>query len=176
MAGQQPQPAAARRQGPRAHHQARPARRRQLHRRHWLRPARLRRRRRHAPAPWPGGEWSHLERDPDGELFTVYAPVKTATLPNGPGGFAYVPKGSPGFVEDHVIVSEWSTNTVGVYQANAQGDPGDGHPQELLHHLPAPLGRRLEPLTGDFMFLTWGAGVDRVYIVQGFKAPPPIPQ
>ena len=31
-------------------------------------------------------------------------------------------------------------------------------------------------VTGDFIFLTWGAGVDRMYIVQGFKAPPPIPQ
>jgi hypothetical protein len=125
---------------------------------------------------WPGGEWSHLERDPDGELFTVYAPVKTATLPNGPGGFAYVPKGSPGFVEDHVIVSEWSTNTVGVYQANAQGDPAMATRKSFYTTFPRPWGAYFEPLTGDFMFLTWGAGVDRVYIVQGFKAPPPIPQ
>ncbi|MBK9752522.1 MAG: hypothetical protein IPO88_03270 [Nannocystis sp.] len=125
---------------------------------------------------WPGGEWYHLERDPDGELFVVSKPVKTATLPNGPGGFAYVPKGSPGFDVDHVIVSEWSTNTVGVYQVDAQGDPKMATRKDFYTTFPRPWGAYFEPLTGDFMFLTWGAGVDRVYIVQGFKAPPPLPQ
>lgn len=125
---------------------------------------------------WPGGEWYHLERDPDGELFVVSKPVKTATLPNGPGGFAYVPKGSPGFDVDNIIVSEWSTNTVGVYEVDAQGDPKMATRKAFYTTFPRPWGAYFEPLTGDFMFLTWGAGVDRVYIVQGFKAPPPIPQ
>ena len=125
---------------------------------------------------WPGGEWNHLDRQPDGDLFTVSNPQKTATLPNGPGGFAYVPKGSPGFAVDHIIVSEWSTDTVGVYQANAKGDPEPATRKDFFTAFPRPWGAYFEPLTGDFMFLTWGAGIDRVYIVQGFKAPPPIPQ
>lgn len=125
---------------------------------------------------WSGGQWYHLDRQPDGELFTVSAPQQTATLPNGPGGFAYVPKGSPGFDLDHIIVSEWSTNTVGVYQADAQGDPAMATRKDFFTTFPRPWGAYFEPLTGDFMFLTWGAGVDRIYIVQGFKAPPPIPQ
>ncbi len=125
---------------------------------------------------WSGGQWYHLDRQPDGELFTVSAPQQTATLPNGPGGFAYVPKGSPGFDLDHIIVSEWSTNTVGVYQADAQGDPAMATRKDFFTTFPRPWGAYFEPLTGDFMFLTWGAGVDRIYIVQAFKAPPPIPQ
>ncbi|MBL8970213.1 MAG: hypothetical protein JNK56_06525 [Myxococcales bacterium] len=125
---------------------------------------------------WSGGQWYHLDRQPDGDLFTVSAPQQTATLPNGPGGFAYVPKGSPGFAVDNVIVSEWSTNTVGVYEANAQGDPVMAARKDFFTTFPRPWGAYFEPLTGDFMFLTWGAGVDRIYIVQGFKAPPPIPQ
>lgn len=125
---------------------------------------------------WSGGQWYHMDRQPDGELFTVSAPQQTATLPNGPGGFAYVPKGSPGFDVDHVIVSEWSTDTVGVYQADAQGDPSVPTRKDFFTAFPRPWGAYFEPLTGDFMFLTWGAGVDRIYIVQGFKAPPPIPQ
>jgi len=39
---------------------------------------------------------------------------------------------------------------------------------------PADTGH-FEPLTGDYLFLTWGAAMDRVYIVQGFMPPPPIP-
>ena len=125
---------------------------------------------------WPGGEWNHLERQPDGELFTLSNPQQTATLENGPGGFAYIPKGSPGFDQDHLIVSEWSTDTVGVYQIDAQGDPTPPSRKDFFTAFPRPWGAYFEPLTGDFIFLTWGAGVDRMYIVQGFKAPPPIPQ
>ena len=125
---------------------------------------------------WSGGQWNHLDRQPDGELFTLSNPQQTAVLPNGPGGFAYIPKGSPGFDEAHIIVSEWSTNTVGVYQADAQGDPIVATRKDFFTAFPRPWGAYFEPLTGDFIFLTWGAGVDRVYIVQGFKAPPPIPQ
>ncbi len=125
---------------------------------------------------WSGGEWAHLERQPDGELFTVSAPVQTAVLPNGPGGFAYVPEGSPGFVSNHIIVSEWSTNTVGVYQTNAAGDPDAATRADFFTTFPRPWGAYFEPLTGDFVFLTWGAAIDRVYVVQGFMTPPPIPQ
>lgn len=125
---------------------------------------------------WAGGEWTHLERQPDGELFTVSAPLKTATLPNGPGGFAYIPKGSPAFDVDHVIVSEWSTNTVGTYEVDDQGDPIVATRKDFFTAFPRPWGAYFEPQTGDFMFLTWGAGVDRVYIVQGFEPPPPLPQ
>lgn len=125
---------------------------------------------------WAGGEWAHLDRQPDGELFTVSNPVQTATLPNGPGGFAYIPKGSPAFAVDHVIVSEWSTDTVGVYEADPQGDPLVATRKAFFTAFPKPWGAYFEPQTGDFLFLTWGAGVDRVYIVQGFEAPPPLPQ
>ncbi len=125
---------------------------------------------------WPGGEWTHLEREPDGELFTLSNPKQTAILQNGPGGFAYIPKGSPGFDQDHLIVSEWSTDTVGVYQVDAQGDPVPPSRKDFFTAFPRPWGAYFEPLTGDFIFLTWGAGVDRLYIVQGFEAPPPIPQ
>ncbi len=125
---------------------------------------------------WPGGEWNHLEREPDGELFTLSNPKQTAVLQHGPGGFAYIPKGSPGFEQDHLIVSEWSTDTVGVYQVDAQGDPVPPSRKDFFTAFPRPWGAYFEPVTGDFIFLTWGAGIDRMYIVQGFEAPPPIPQ
>lgn len=124
---------------------------------------------------WPGGEWYHLTRTPDGELFTISNPVQTATLTGGPGGFAYVPAGSPGFDTDHVIVAEWSVDTVGVYQVDPQGDPMERTRKDFFLEFPRPWGAYFEPLTGDYLFLTWGAGMDRVYIIQGFMPPPPIP-
>ncbi|MBL9103646.1 MAG: hypothetical protein JNL82_22050 [Myxococcales bacterium] len=124
---------------------------------------------------WPGGEWYHLDRAPDGELFTISNPLQTATLAGGPGGFAYVPPGSPGFATDHVIVAEWSADTVGVYQVDAVGDPMERTRKDFFTAFPRPWGAYFEPLTGDYLFLTWGAGMDRVYIIQGFMPPPPIP-
>lgn len=124
---------------------------------------------------WSGGEWYHLDRAPDGDLFTVSDAVQAATLPGGPGGFAYVPAGSPGFADPHVIVAEWSVNTVGVYQVDALGDPQERTRKDFFTTFPRPWGAYFEPLTGDYLFLTWGAAMDRVYIVQGFKPPPPIP-
>ena len=52
------------------------------------------------------------------------APQQTATLPNGPGGFAYVPAGSPGFAAQSIIVAEWRQSgqvddRVAVYEADA---------------------------------------------------------
>jgi hypothetical protein len=124
---------------------------------------------------WSGGRWYHVDRTPNGDLFTLSNAQPITALPNGPGGFAYVPKGSPGFEVDHLIVSEWSTNTVGVYEADASGDPLPATREDFFSTFPRPWGAYFEPLTGDFMFLTWGQQVDRVYIVQGFEPPPPIP-
>ncbi|WAS95615.1 hypothetical protein [Nannocystis punicea] len=125
---------------------------------------------------WSGGKWYHLDRAANGNTFTLAGAQHVATLPFGPGGFAYVPDGSPGFEVDHLIVSEWSAGTVGVYQVDDQGDPLPESRKDFYLDFPNPWGAYFEPLTGDFMFLTWGAGQDRVYIVQGFEPPPPIPQ
>ncbi|PCC69250.1 hypothetical protein SAMN02745121_05894 [Nannocystis exedens] len=125
---------------------------------------------------WPGGKWYHLDRTANGDTFTLANAQQTAALPFGPGGFAYVPKGSPGFEVDHLIVSEWSAGTVGVYRVDDQGDPLPESRKDFYLDFPSPWGAYFEPLTGDFMFLTWGAGQDRIYIVQGFEPPPPIPQ
>lgn len=125
---------------------------------------------------WSGGKWYHLDRTPNGELYTLSNAKLTATIPNGPGGFAYVPSGSPGFMVDHVIVSEWSVNKVGVHEVDAAGDPKPATRKDFFTVFPRPWGAYFEPLTGDFLFLTWGVGTDKVYIVQGFQPPPPIPQ
>lgn len=128
---------------------------------------------------WPGGAWYHVGLAPDGMLYTVTSLTETVTIPNNPGGFAYVPAGSPGFPTQSIIVAEWSTagttqDRVAVYESDAQGDPVPSTRREFMSRFPRPWGAYFEPLTGDYFFLSWGSGTDRVFVVQGFVPPPPI--
>ncbi len=128
---------------------------------------------------WPGGRWFHVETAPDGNLLSITGTTQTATLPNEPGGFAYVPAGSPGFTNQSLIVAEWraadpSADRVAVYQVDGQGDPMVGTRREFFSKFPRPWGAYFEPVTGDYLFLSWGTGADKIYIVQGFVPPPPI--
>jgi hypothetical protein len=124
---------------------------------------------------WSEGFWYHLTLGFDGQLYTVSSPQQTTTLPNGPGGFAYVPVGSPGFTKPSLIVAEWSVDKVATYEVDDQGDPIVATRQDFFTAFPRPWGAYFEPETGDFVFLTWGPAPDRVYVVQGFTVPPPPP-
>jgi hypothetical protein len=128
---------------------------------------------------WPGGRWFHVANTPDGNLLSITDTTQTVTVPNEPGGFAYVPAGSPGFTNQSLIVAEWragdpDADRVAVYEVDGQGDPTVNTRREFFSKFPRPWGAYFEPVTGDYLFLSWGTGADRVYIVQGFVPPPPI--
>ncbi|MFT3769919.1 MAG: hypothetical protein QM820_31200 [Minicystis sp.] len=126
---------------------------------------------------WSSGNWYHLGLGAGAMgLYVISNPVEAASpLPGGPGGFAYVPKGSPGFPKQSLIISEWSADTVAVYEVDDQGDPIVASRQDFFTSFPKPWGAYFEPETGDYLFLTWGPTPDRVYVVQGFLPPPPPP-
>ena len=125
---------------------------------------------------WPGGRWYHVATAPDGSLMTVQSITEMTVLPNQPGGFAYVPAGSPGFTLQSVIVAEWrfdsTLDRVAVYEVDDQGDPVLDTRREFFAKFPRPWGAYFEPVTGDYLFLSWGTGEDRVYAVRGFVPPP----
>jgi len=128
---------------------------------------------------WPGGRWYHVATGVDGGLLAIESLAQTTTVPNEPGGFAYVPASSPEFARQSMIVAEWrrfapASDRVAVYEVDAAGDPILGTRREFFHRFPRPWGAYFEPVTGDYLFLSWGTGNDRVYIVQGFVPPPPI--
>lgn len=132
---------------------------------------------------WPDGHWYHVDITPNGEVFDVDALTETRQLSKNPGGFAYVPAGSPGFPEQSLIVSEWVQGNsfedrVATYEVDDEGDPIVATRKEFFKQFPRPWGAYFEPVTGDYMFLTWGASTpkDLVFIVQGFAPPPPPPQ
>jgi hypothetical protein len=129
---------------------------------------------------WPAGHWFHVgvTLEPSG-LYQIDSLTEFTQLTRNPGGFAYVPAGSPGFTNQSLIVAEWSQadpslDRVAVYEVDNSGDPVPSTRREFLSKFPRPWGAYFEPLTGDYLFLTWGAGDDRVYIVQGFVPPQPV--
>ena len=124
---------------------------------------------------FPSGDWFHLATHAAGPFCSIDSATETTQLPNGPGGLAYVPQGSPGFPNQSLIAAEWSTDTVGVYEVDEQGDPLVATRRDFFSWFEKPWGAYYDPQTGDYLFLSWGTDVDRVIIVQGFAVPPPAP-
>lgn len=122
-------------------------------------------------ASQPEGYWYHVNLAPDGSLFSITGSQMTTTLPNWPGGFAYVPIGSSDFPNPSLVVAEWNNKTVAAYDVDAQGDPIVSTRRAFIDNFDRPWGAYFEPTTGDYLFLSWGAGQDEVFIVQGFTPP-----
>jgi hypothetical protein len=83
----------------------------------------------------------------------------------------YVPVGSPIFPANSMLVSEYSNDVVSVYQFDANGNPVPATRALFVDGLTGAEGAVIDPLTGDFLFSTFGAA-DRVIVVRGFAQPP----
>ncbi|MDC0716585.1 hypothetical protein [Nannocystis bainbridge] len=123
------------------------------------------------------GSWYRADITYNGTSYDIAPVEKTVELPGGPGGFAYIPAGSPGFPEQRIMVTEWLTQPrrVSSYAVDAEGDPIVDSHKPFFESFVNPWGSYFEPETGDYIFLQWEAQPDHVYIVQGFVPPPPIP-
>lgn len=122
-------------------------------------------------ASWPTGEWYELAYEADGTgTFTITAATQATTLEGGPEGFIYVPQNSPLFATRSMLVSEFSANEVSVYQVDDDGDPIPGTRELFISGLTGAEGALTDPLTGDFLFSTFGGG-SRVIVVRGFATP-----
>jgi hypothetical protein len=124
---------------------------------------------------WPGGNWFRLNSSYEGGWYEITAASKVTTLGGGPGGFAYVPKGSKGFPVQSVIVAEWSGDKVGVYEVDGEGEPVVQTRKDFFSSFLKPWGAYFDPISGDYLFLTWNSSPDRVYVVRGFVPPPEKP-
>ncbi|WP_280150714.1 PEPxxWA-CTERM sorting domain-containing protein [Piscinibacter sp. XHJ-5] len=94
-------------------------------------------------------------------------------MPGGPGGFVYIPGGNAGFGGDSMLISEYSAGMVGAYQLDASGNPLVATRRTFLSALTGAEGAVIDPVTGDFLFSTFGGG-SRVVRVSGFLAPTPV--
>jgi hypothetical protein len=135
---------------------------------------------------WSGGQWYSAGLAPDGngtydlvgltqvDLDPVAAGIQN--VPGGPEGFVYIPASNAGFGVNSMLISEYSAGTVGAYALDAQGNPLVATRRTFLSGLTGAEGAAIDPVTGDFLFSTFG-GSNQVVRVSGFtEPPPPIPE
>ena len=121
---------------------------------------------------WSGGQFYDTTVTPDGSgTYDLGTITLTATLGGGPEGFAYVPIGSPLFANPSMIVSEYSAGIVATYEVDANGGPIVASRRDFLTGLSGAEGAYIDPVTGDFLFSTFGGG-SQVVVVQGFVPEP----
>ena len=124
-----------------------------------------------------GGAWYDATVKPDGSgTYDLVGPKEVATsrLSGGPEGFVYVARGSAQFPKPSLIVSEYGIDQVATYQVDGDGDPVVSTRRTMITGLDGAEGALIDPLTGDYLFSTFGS-TNRVIVVKGFSKPPPPP-
>lgn len=126
---------------------------------------------------WAAGNWYDVAFSPDGSgTFNLDSaaridldPIASGiqSLPGGPEGFVYIDSSSPGFSVNSLLVSDYSANRVSAYELDSEGNPRVTTRRDFLTGLSGAEGAAIDPLTGDFLFSTFG-GLNQVVVVQGF--------
>jgi hypothetical protein len=125
---------------------------------------------------WSGGQWYDVAYSPDGAgTYNLDSATYINSYPGGPEGFIYVPHGSALFPGNNLLMAEYSAGTVGAYQVDSNGDPILGSRQDFILGLTGAEGAFIDPITGDFLFSTFGSGLDSIYEIQGFQPTVPEP-
>jgi hypothetical protein len=125
-----------------------------------------------------GGAWYDASVTPDGTgTYDLAGPheITASRLGGGPVGFVYVNSGSAQFTRPSLLVAEYSAGNVAAYAVDANGDPIVSTRRTFITGLSGADGAFIDPVTGDFLFSTFGGG-DRVVVVRGFARalPPPV--
>ncbi|MEJ0018935.1 MAG: PEP-CTERM sorting domain-containing protein [Acetobacteraceae bacterium] len=122
---------------------------------------------------YSNGNWANATLTSDGSgTYDVESSV-VATLAGGPEGAVYVDGDNAGFSGlDSLLVSSYGAGAISAYQIDANGDPIVGTLSTFLSGLTGAEGAVIDPVTGDFLFSTFG-GSNQVIVVSGFEAPPP---
>ena len=115
-------------------------------------------------------KWFTGTLTPDGNgTFDLTDFTQTEANGNGPEGIIYVPSGSPLFSGSKALVSEYGSGAIQAYDVNAFGAP-TGTGVDFVTGLTGAEGATLDPVTGDFIFSTFGGG-NHIIEIQGFAVP-----
>jgi hypothetical protein len=119
------------------------------------------------------GQWYTAAFAPDGSgTYDITSPVLNTTINVGPEGFVYVPVGSPIFPSGtSMLVAEYGNDVIATYQIDASGNPIPATRTVFVNGLTGAEGSAIDPVTGDFLFSTFGE-INQVIVVQGFAPPP----
>lgn len=109
---------------------------------------------------------------PDGSgTYDLAGCANTVTTGGGPEGIVWVPQGSPLFSSQSVLVAEYGSGRVSAYAIDANGLPIPGSQANFITGLTGAEGAAIDPVTGDFLFSTFGGG-NHIIVVEGFNTPP----
>ncbi len=103
--------------------------------------------------------------------YNITSATLNTTIQGGPEGFIYVPPGSPVFPTHSMLVSEYGNDVVTTYQFDGFANPIPGSRAVFISGLTGAEGAVIDPVSGDFLFSTFGA-VNHVIVVRGFAIPP----
>lgn len=124
-------------------------------------------------ASYNAGLWYSAGLTPDGTgTYDIFDVGPAINIGGGPEGIVYIPTTSPQFSTPSILVSEYSNGRVVSYEIDASGDPIVSTRRVFISGLSGAEGATLDPLTGQFIFSTFGGG-NRVIVVRGFRTAPP---
>lgn len=109
--------------------------------------------------------------DPPTGTFNLQQASTGIQIGGGPEGIVFVPPTSPQFSTRSILVSEYGTGRVVSYEIDSNGDPIVATRRVFISGLSGAEGATLDPVTGQFIFSTFGGG-SQVVIVRGFAPPP----
>lgn len=99
--------------------------------------------------------------------------LDSTPITGGPEGLIHVDGANAGFAGmDSMLISEYGFGTIGAYPIDADGNPILDQRSIFISGLGGAEGALVDPLTGDFLFSTFGGG-DRVLVISGFVDPTP---
>jgi len=117
--------------------------------------------------------WYDVELVPDGSgTFSLGTVSPAVQLSGGPEGVVYVGPSNPLFDVNSILLCEYGTGTVVSYEVDPNGDPIPSTRRPFITGLSGAEGAAIDPVTGQFLFSTFG-GVGNVLVVRGFVPPPP---
>jgi len=121
-------------------------------------------------ASYNAGTFYGFTVQPDGNgTFQITAANGPVSIGGGPEGILYVPPGSALFPDyQRVLVCEFGTGTVAVYNIDAQGNPIPASRVAFLTGLSGVEGACTDPITGALLFSTFGGGGSQIVVVEGF--------
>ena len=102
--------------------------------------------------------------------YDISVSPSVANVGSGPEGLVYVNSSNPLFSANSLLLSEYGANKVTAYEADANGNPVAGTARNFVTGLTGAEGGTIDPLTGDFVFSTFGAN-NSIVVVSGFVAP-----
>jgi hypothetical protein len=120
-----------------------------------------------------GGGIFDTTLSPDGSgTYNIAPPTAGPNVGGGPEGLTFVRAGNADFPVNSVLITQYSLGIVSAYALDANSDPIVASRQDFVTGLSGAEGAAVDPVTGDFLFSTFGGG-NHVIEVRGFV---PVPE